>query len=187
MFHPSGYHAAKNWHMPRNSVPLFVTDSVAACCCYCYVRERNRSGYHAAKNWHSRAGSRRVDEKKPGRLAGLRVSREGSEHFDELPLAEQVHARDIVCFAESVDQLCAFVSRDRMVGREGREAILEGLIVVLHGHCDFTADRKGSVLLIHVSIGRGFPLPLRLLADLGLRDQLAHVDIVVGQKLADTC
>jgi hypothetical protein len=119
MFHPSGYHAAKNWHMPRNSVPLFVTDSVAACCCYCYVRERNRSGYHAAKNWHSRAGSRRVGEKKPGQSAGLRVSREGLQSYGKFPLAVQIDAGNVVRFAESVDNTRAIASLDSVIIGKG--------------------------------------------------------------------
>lgn len=55
MFHLRGYHAAKNWHSSRNTVPLFVADSFVPVRRYCYVRERKGSGYHAAKNWHSLA------------------------------------------------------------------------------------------------------------------------------------
>jgi len=52
MFRLRGYHAAKNWHSSRNTVPLFAPALFVPVCRYCYVRGRKGSGYHAAKNWH---------------------------------------------------------------------------------------------------------------------------------------
>jgi len=68
MFRLSGYHATRTGIDARNTVTLFVADSVAAGCRYCYVLRCKVAGYHAMRT----GIDRRAGEKKPRQMAGLK-------------------------------------------------------------------------------------------------------------------